>query len=484
MESSNIFSCVLFFLAAIISAIFLKQRKSFCRSKRTLLPPGEMGLPLVGETMDFYRAQKNNRLFEEFVQPRLSKYGKIFKTNLMGSPTVIVNGAEANRFILSSEFKLVVSSWPSSSVQLMGTNSIMGKQLGEQHRCIRSLISSSLNYAPLEALVPKICNTVELHLQKNWQGKDNLSLYRSTKVLTFTIVFECFLGLKVDPQMVNTFERVLEGVFKPAINFPGTTFSRAKKARQEIEKEMVKVVREKRKEMESGVEPMEKGGLTLLSRLVDAMIQGEITEEEVVDNVIVLVFAAHDTTSFAIAMTFKMLAQHPEWYSRVLQEHMDILSNKGPDESLTMEDTKKMKYTWQVARESMRLFPPIFGSFRKAITDIEYEGFTIPKGWKVLWTTYGTHYNTDYFEDPLRFDPSRFEEGSIPPYVFLPFGGGTRACAGYQLAKLNILIFVHFVLTSYNWSLVYPNESITMDPLPFPAFGMPVNISPKMPSTP
>jgi cytochrome P450 len=48
-----------------------------------------------------------------------------------------------------------------------------------------------------------------------------------------------------------------------------------------------------------------------------------------------------------------------------------------------MEDTKKMKYTWQVARESMRLFPPIFGSFRKAIADIEYEGFTIPKGWKV-----------------------------------------------------------------------------------------------------
>lgn len=53
-------------------------------------------------------------------------------------------------------------------------------------------------------------------------------------------------------------------------------------------------------------------------------------------------------------------------------------------ENLTVEDTKKMKYTWQVVRESMRLFPPIFGSFRKAIADIEYEGFTIPRGWKVL----------------------------------------------------------------------------------------------------
>lgn len=67
-----------------------------------------------------------------------------------------------------------------------------------------------------------------------------------------------------------------------------------------------------------------------------------------------------------------------------LSEHAEIIRNKRPgDQNLTLDDTKKMKYTWQVARESMRLFPPIFGSFRKAIVDIEYEGFTIPRGWKV-----------------------------------------------------------------------------------------------------
>lgn len=59
------------------------------------------------------------------------------------------------------------------------------------------------------------------------------------------------------------------------------------------------------------------------------------------------------------------------------------MRDKRPGEILTLDDIKKMKYTWQVARESMRLFPPIFGSFRKAIVDIEYEGFNIPKGWKV-----------------------------------------------------------------------------------------------------
>ncbi|EOX92994.1 Cytochrome P450 [Theobroma cacao] len=178
-------------------------------------------------------------------------------------------------------------------------------------------------------------------------------------------------------------------------------------------------------------------------------------------------------------MAFKMLAQHPECYSLLLQEHANIINNKRPGENLVLEDVKKMKYTWQAARESMRLFPPIFGSFRKAVAGIEYQRFTTPKGWKVLWTAYGTHYCGVYFQDPQRVDPSRFEE-FVPPYVFLPFGGGPSVCAGYQLAKLNILIFVHYVVTRYNWSLIYPDESITMAPLPFPSQGMPVKISPKL----
>lgn len=211
---------------------------------------------------------------------------------------------------------------------------------------------------------------------------------------------------------------------------------------------------------------------------------------------------------------------HSEWELRCfyfLTEHTDIVRSKGPSQNLTMEDIKKMKYTWQVARESIRLFPPIFGSFRKAISDIEYERFFIPKGWKVkisinssavslhqliypavnccpemtiilpriilvawqvLWTTYGTHYEEEYFEDPLSFKPSRFEE-PVSQYVYVPFGGGPRACAGYQLAKLNILIFIHLVVTRYDWSLVHPDEPIIMDPLPVPSHGMPIKISPK-----
>lgn len=102
---------------------------------------------------------------------------------------------------------------------------------------------------------------------------------------------------------------------------------------------------------------------------------------------------------------------------------------------------------------------------------------------QVLWTVYGTHYNEEYFKDPLRYDPSRFQE-FVPPYVYVPFGGGPRTCAGYQLAKLNILIFLHYVLTAYHWSLLHPNEPIIMDPLPLPSKGMPISISPKLITNP
>ncbi|XP_010273405.1 PREDICTED: taxadiene 5-alpha hydroxylase [Nelumbo nucifera] len=481
LEMDSVPSLVLSVLAILVTLIFLmstsKKKNSINRSSNKKLPPGEMGLPWIGETLEFHKAQRSNRLLEDFIQPRMTKHGNIFKTRLMGSPTVLVSGAEANKFFLSNEFKLVVSSWPSSSVQLMGTDCIMQKQ-GERHRCIRGAIASSLSCTGLEALVPKICSSIDKHLSKDWHGRDTVSLYPSVKKLSFSIVLECLLGIDVEPGMLEMFEGVVEGAFAAPVNLPGCRFWRAKKARLEIEKKLVGVVRRKREEMEQKVRREEER--RLLSGLVLGLMKGEMSEKEVVDNVVLLVFAAHDTTSFAIAMICRMLALHPNCHSRLVEEHVEIAGSKRPGENLTLEDTKKMKYTWQVARESMRMFPPIFGSFRKAIVDIEYEGFTIPKGWKVLWTAYGTHYDSQCFPEPLHFNPSRFEE-PIPPYAFVPFGGGPRLCAGYQLAKLNILLFLHFMVTHYDWSLLHKDETITADPLPFPSQGMPIKIAPKQP---
>ncbi|GLJ34481.1 hypothetical protein SUGI_0693520 [Cryptomeria japonica] len=95
-------------------------------------------------------------------------------------------------------------------------------------------------------------------------------------------------------------------------------------------------------------------------------------------------------------------------------------------EEISWTDLNDMKYTWQAAQETLRMNPPHFGTFREAITDIDYKGYTIPKGWKILWTVYSTHTKEEYFSETDKFKPSRFEEGSsnVAPYTYLPFAAG------------------------------------------------------------
>ncbi|GLJ34487.1 hypothetical protein SUGI_0693620 [Cryptomeria japonica] len=107
---------------------------------------------------------------------------------------------------------------------------------------------------------------------------------------------------------------------------------------------------------------------------------------------------------------------------------MTIIRNQNDGVEISWTDLNDMKYTWQAAQETLRMNPPHFGTFREAITDIDYKGYTISKGWKILWTVYSTHTKEEYFSEPDKFRPSRFEEGSsnVAPYTYLPFAAGQR----------------------------------------------------------
>nr|POF03375.1 beta-amyrin 28-oxidase [Quercus suber] len=123
---------------------------------------------------------------------------------------------------------------------------------------------------------------------------------------------------------------------------------------------------------------------------------------------------------------------------------MEIAKSKKPGELLNWDDIQKMKYSWNVACEVMRLSPPLQGAFREATNGFIFTGFSIPQGWK----------------------------------SYVPFGGGPRMCPGKEYARMEILVFMHNVVKRFKWEKLLPDEKIIVNPMPIPAKGLPVRLLP------
>jgi cytochrome P450 len=126
----------------------------------------------------------------------------------------------------------------------------------------------------------------------------------------------------------------------------------------------------------------------------------------------------------------------------------------------------------------MRLVPPIFGNFKRAVEDVEFDGHLIPKGWQLLSAINMTQWDPAIFPDPGRFDPARFD-GPIPPYSFVAFGGGVRVCPGNEFARVEALVAMHYIVTRFRWKLAAGCDgSFSRHPLPSPAQGLLIDIEP------
>ncbi|XP_011016740.1 PREDICTED: cytochrome P450 90A1-like [Populus euphratica] len=137
------------------------------------------------------------------------------------------------------------------------------------------------------------------------------------------------------------------------------------------------------------------------------------------------------------------------------EEHEQIRAKKGEGEALEWSDYKSMSFTQCVVNETLRIANIIGGIFRRTMTDINVKGYTIPKGWKVFASFRGVHLDHEYFKDARTFNPWRWQNNSgatCPANVFTPFGGGQRLCPGYELARVELSVFLHHLVTRFSWT--------------------------------
>ncbi|PKI67691.1 hypothetical protein CRG98_011904 [Punica granatum] len=415
---------------------------------------------------------------DAWVQARVQKYGPVSKLSLFGNPTVLIHGPAANKFVFSGDSSTVANQQTKSVKMILGDRNLL-ELSGEDHKRVRNALVPFLKPESLKQYVEKMDWEVREHLKTHWIGKQKVQVLPLMKNLTFNIICTLLFGIERGirrDDLIKCFQHMIRGMWSIPVKLPFTTFSRAIRARWKAEKILKEVIEEKRAEIgqNSNSNPRD-----LISSLLSSGSREDeaITEEEILHNSMLVMVAGHDTSSVLITFIVRLLANEPAVYSAVLQEQEEIAKSKAPGEVLTWEDLTTMKYTWRVALETMRVFPPLFGGFRTAVRDIEYDGYLIPKGWQIFWVSSMTHMDESIFPEPSKFNPDRYENQlSVPPYCFVGFGGGPRICPGNEFARIETLVTIHYLVTRFSWKMCSDN-SFSRNPMPSPSQGLEVQIT-------
>lgn len=417
------------------------------------LPPGEMGLPIIGDTLKFLSDMAS------FANTRSSR-GPIVKTRIFGRPTVVMSGAEAMRFVLTHENEFFQGEFPPSTVRLLGNGSISVVQ-GATHQNRRKVLQQVFGHKQLAAAVPLMDRIAQQHIDQ-WVAEKSFAFCPKMNDFTFHVACALILGDETNIHEWQTqFQHWTSGLFSLPVNLPMTAFGRAVRARNVLLRFIDEAIAARKKDLREGTD-----ALTVLLLARDE--NGEkLSDAEIADQLLTLLFAGHETSSSALGSFCLLMTQHPDVLERLRLEQR-ALNYSGP---MTIEIIRQMPYLDQVMKEVLRFMPPVGGGFRKVIADCEFGGYRIPKDWRVLYSIGATHFNREFFSDPETFDPDRFSperaEDKKTRFSWVPFGGGPRICLGMEYARLEMAVLGAKLVRDYSW-IPRPLQDLTIQVLPTP----------------
>ena len=204
----------------------------------------------------------------------------------------------------------------------------------------------------------------------------------------------------------------------------------------------------------------------LLAMLLDARDEetGEgMSDRQLLDEVITIMFTGHETTAVILSWAWHVLSQHDDVREKLQAEVDTALNGRAP----TVEDLPNLAYTKMVVEETMRLYPPVWAIPRQAKEADTLSGHTVAAGSSIVLLPYLTHRHPEFWPDPDKFDPERFAPGaekSRPKYAYFPFGGGPRICIGQHFAMMEGQLILAAVMQQFNLKTA-PNHKIEMAPV-------------------
>jgi len=396
-------------------------------------PPSPPGHPLIGHTLQYLRSPT------DFHSDHIRAFGDVVKVNLVGrSFHYVTHPDDINRILVDD-----ANSFRKASVVRKTLGSFGGEGLffteGDQWRRQRTLSQPAFYRERVEEYATFTVDSTRDIIQ-SWDNGERICVDATSQELTLDVLAQTLFGVTLDDdprtgQMIRNMTHAINdrldatspGTFLP--NWvPTLRDRRFGQAMATFESKVADLVADRRLDPDPPAD--------LLTLLVRAHDDGELSARELSDQLVTFLFAGHETTSLALTYTCYLLAANADIQAQV-QTEVDSVLNDDP----TIEDYAQLEYTTAVIEESLRLFPPVYMVLREPSRDVRLRGYTLSAGQTMILPQTVVHRDPRWWDDPEMFRPERWLEHQEPhshEYAFFPFGGGPRHCIGMRFARLEL----------------------------------------------
>jgi cytochrome P450 len=401
--------------------------------------------------------------------PLYREYGPIFSVRVFHGRVVFMLGPEANHFITVSHASRF--HWRTGSmgdlIPLLGDGLLTID--GDYHRRARRIMLPAFHRERIAAAHGTMVDETARALE-GWQDGNVLDVYHWARRLTLRIAMRALFGLDPDEQGKGA-QAAIE--FERALRFYGTDFavrimrgprtpwSRMQAARKALDRIVYGEIERRRRQPD----PERTDVLSMLVAAIDAEDGSGLSDREVRDQVMTLLFAGHDTSTSTISFMLYELARHPAALAKVLREQDRVLGSRTPTVAQVTDELPELE---MVLDETLRLYPAAWVGPRRAVETFEFGGHEVPAGAYVNYSSWASHRLPDVWPEPEAFVPERFTpeaKAKLPKGAYVPFGGGSRTCIGMRFGQLEIKTVVTLLLQRFRLELV-PGRRMTVRQMP------------------
>lgn len=409
------------------------------------------------------------------------KYGPVFTLRVLYLSVAWMIGPAANHYMLVShadnfEWRTGVFG---DLIPLLGDGMLTID--GDYHRKARKIMLPAFHREQLAATVDTMSEEASAAIAALHDG-ERVDLYQWSRTLALRIAMRALLGFdpdsrtaKIDP--AREFERALNFYARDYslqnMRGPFTPWAQMQAARRRLDKLIYELIAQRRSSRS-------KHGTDVLTLLLQARDENgdELSDRELRDQVMTLLFAGHDTTTSTLTFLFYELSRNSPVATRLREESERVLGGRLPTAPQLFGE---LPYLDMVLDETLRLYPPAWIGPRRCIKTYEFEGVTVPKGTPVNYCSWASHRLPEVFPNPDSFIPERFTseaKAKLPKGAYVPFGGGSRTCIGMRFGQMEIKLIASMLLQSCSLELD-PAYMLSIRQMPTlsPRNGMPMQVA-------